>query len=739
VNTIKDRGYVADKEHAFGMPQYPIDISTLLDIEHLNLDAAGVPYHTNDGAYYPTTIAQYALALWNQHLTTDDDRHRCAFLIQAYWLVEHETRIGEACGGWPVSLPHPDIHTRGPWLSALTQGNSISVLARAYRLTHEDVFLEVAHRAVRTFHQDILDGGVSAPVGENGVFFEEIAAYPAAHMLSGFILALFGLYDYVALTGDVRTERLIFRSLATMHSLLDEFDVGFWTRSDLLHRHLASPAHLELQAELLEALAKYSGCEHCKALALRWKSYSRHVGSRLHYLISSGCSSFIRALLSQVRIALFPELQVSRSLRICVPIDGFPVAGGMCTVLAGVAQVMADTWQLEYLTQYVGPNSTRFIIHRFGTAKMHPWQFPAVWLYFLAGFRKLFSLVRYGANYQVILPQDGIVTGTFAALVAKLAGVRVVCIDHGNLALVKSSSYRIERIQALETKDWSRLRRLLARLEYVWYWPSIYLLARISVSLVDHFLIPGAAGDGVEEACRELGIHSSRITRFVNMIDMDRHVIPDAESRAAIREKNGIAAGAIVITMICRLAPEKGLDLALEAISRALAALSPALRACTRVLIVGDGPLRKQVEADIRIRKLSQICMLWGEASAEDVVTLLSLSDIFLFTSRRASGYPLAILEAMASGCSVIASAEPLANSRMLANGRGIVVPVGDVEQFSRALVQLLNDQELCHQMGSLARHYVATQHSGALLRRALMRVTCWSALDTILDCGKKD
>lgn len=739
MNMIKDRRYVADKEYAFGMPPYPIDISTKLNMEHLNLDPAGVPYHTNGAAYYPTTIAQYALALWNQYLTTDDDRHRCAFLIQAYWLVEHETRIGETFGGWPISLPHPNIHTPRPWLSAQTQGHSISVLMRAYRLTHEEVFLEAAHRAVGTFERDILDGGVSAPIGEKGIFFEEVAVYPAAHMLSGFIFALFGLYDYLTITDDASIKQLVDRSLTTMHSLLDEFDVGFWTRTDLLHRRLASPAHLALQAVLLETLAMYHSCAHCKALALRWKSYSGNVGSRLHYLISSGCSSFIRALLSQVRIALFPELRVSRSLRICVPINGFPVTGGMRTVLAGVAQVMADTWQLEYLTQYIGPNSTRFIIHRFGTTKRHPWQFPAVWLYFLAGFRKLFSLIRSGANYQVILPQDGIVTGAFAALVAKLAGIRVVCIDHGNLALVKSSSYRIERIQALETKHWSRLRRLLARLEYAWYWPSLYLLASISVSFVDHFLIPGAAGDGVEEAYRELGIHSSRITRFVNMIDMDRHVIPDAKTRAAIREKNGIAAGAIVITMICRLAPEKGLDLALAAISRALSTLSPALRECTRVLIVGDGPLRKQVEDDIRTRELSQTCTFWGEASAEDVVTLLGLSDIFLFTSRRASGYPLAILEAMASGCSVIASAEPLANSRMLAEGRGIVVPVGNVEQFSRALVQLLNDQELCHQMGSLARDYVASQHSGVTLRRALMRVTYWSALDTILDGRKKD
>ena len=117
-------------------------------------------------------------------------------------------------------------------------------------------------------------------------------------------------------------------------------------------------------------------------------------------------------------------------------------------------------------------------------------------------------------------------------------------------------------------------------------------LYEFAIRFVDHFLIPGVVGDGVEESCKRLGLHLSRITRFASMIDIDRHVVPDAASRASMRAEKGIAADTIVISLICRLAPEKGIDIALEAISLAFSELSPGVCERIRIIIAGDGPLR---------------------------------------------------------------------------------------------------------------------------------------------------
>src|SRR5215469_745012 len=146
------------REDIFDLPSYPIDMSFFLTLPHWNFDAAGIPYRGNPVVHDPTTITRYALAHWNQYLATNNTYHQEIFLAQAYWLATHETTIGVDAAGWPISLPHPDFQIEGLWLSALTQGNGISVLVRAYRLTKEEAFLEVACHAIRTFERDILDG-----------------------------------------------------------------------------------------------------------------------------------------------------------------------------------------------------------------------------------------------------------------------------------------------------------------------------------------------------------------------------------------------------------------------------------------------------------------------------------------------------------------------------------------------------------------------------------------------------
>lgn len=700
----------------------------LLALPAGRLDETGVLCNSVKGAlpavYHPTDIAYYALAHWNAYITTDGDEHKEIFMAQAHWLLAHETRFSNNAGGWPVSFSSSAQHLSRPCLSALTQGSAVSVLVRAYRLTGKDAFLQSAHRAMHTFELDILDGGVSASIGDDGVFFEEVAVYPAAHILNAHILALFGLYDYVALTCDSETDALIQRSINTLHMMLDEFDTGYWTRYDLLHKRLASWYYHSLHISSLEALARYSHCDHCATLAASWAKYQLHPGQRLRYLFTSRAAAYYDSMLKPVlrrhiyRITGINE-EVSHE-RVCIPITAFPVAGGMRGVLAGVAQVMSDQWEISYLTHYKGRGAEGLEIETFGGKGASPWQFPFVWLYCLAGWRKLCALLRQGKGYNLILPQDGVFTGAFAALVGKMLGVRVVCMDHGNVTLLDSPSFRKERIKYLKAYPW--YLQLLARLQLAFYWPSQHLLACIATRYTDQFLI---AGDEVEDVYRKrLGVHSSRIVRYAYMLDVTCFTPPEKESRVKMRAKQDIAEDAIVITLINRLALEKGLHVAIEGIAHALSTLPTEIRVRVRVLIAGDGPLRSEVQADISERSLDSVCRLLGEATPSDVVTLLAISDIFLYSGTRGTNYSMAVLEAMAAGCAVIASMVPQSNVRLLAEGRGIGVEPGNARVIADALVRLCSDLELCRQMGQMSREYVSQVHNAQMLKRSLLRVS---------------
>jgi heparosan-N-sulfate-glucuronate 5-epimerase len=289
------------KETVSEFPPYAVDMWPLLDLPFGRLDEAGVLY--NDAKmgypalYHPTTIAQYALAHWNAYIATDDIKHQEAFMIQANWLVEHESRLADDRGGWPMPFPLAYYNASTPWLSALTQGNCISVLVRAYDVTDENIFLEVARRAIRTFDLDISQGGVSSSIADKGVFFfEEVAVCPPAHVLNGYLLALFGLYDYVALTGDDSIHDLIQRSFAVFLSIMDEFDTGYWSYYDLRFKGLAPRFYHALHITLLEALARYTGNEQCAALAERWKRYQQSFLCRMRYLITVLVSRAYRVL-----------------------------------------------------------------------------------------------------------------------------------------------------------------------------------------------------------------------------------------------------------------------------------------------------------------------------------------------------------------------------------------------------------------------------------------------------------
>lgn len=93
----------------------------------------------------------------------------------------------------------------------------------------------------------------------------------------------------------------------------------------------------------------------------------------------------------------------------------------------------------------------------------------------------------------------------------------------------------------------------------------------------------------------------------------------------------------------------------------------------------------------------------------------------------------MAVLEAMASGCAVIASKQPMSNAHLLAQERGIAVDAGNAEKTAVALEKLINSAELRYNMGRSARNYIEKQHSPEKFRRDLQRATYWSDLGTLL------
>jgi len=143
------------------------------------------------------------------------------------------------------------------------------------------------------------------------------------------------------------------------------------------------------------------------------------------------------------------------------------------------------------------------------------------------------------------------------------------------------------------------------------------------------------------------------------------------------------------ILFVGRLEKRKGV---LELV-RAFATVAQA-RPGSRLVVVGDGPLRRSVEAEIRHLRLPGVS-LEGQVPRALLPSYYSAADLFCAPSLAAESFGLVLLEAMASGLPVIASSIAGYASLVETETEALLVPPGDTDRLSAALLRAAVDADL--------------------------------------------
>lgn len=201
-------------------------------------DEEGIPlqdYGKDLGMQYqPVGIAHYALGNWDLWLESRDNQYKVKFLRMADWFYKNLVVKGDF-GVWEYKFDYPRFQLNAPWPSAMSQGEGISVLVRAYQLTEDKRYWECAQVALGSFKASLKEGGVRYRDERGLIWYEE---YPSLvkppHVLNGFIFALFGLYDFYKVTGNKEAFSLFSEGIETLRVSLEQWDLGFWSRYDLL-------------------------------------------------------------------------------------------------------------------------------------------------------------------------------------------------------------------------------------------------------------------------------------------------------------------------------------------------------------------------------------------------------------------------------------------------------------------------------------------------------------------------
>jgi glycosyltransferase involved in cell wall biosynthesis len=227
-------------------------------------------------------------------------------------------------------------------------------------------------------------------------------------------------------------------------------------------------------------------------------------------------------------------------------------------------------------------------------------------------------------------------------------------------------------------------------------------LARLHVTLTD-------AGAG-EHLARGVG-RPGQFRTLPSGVDF-RVLRAAARRREACRRRFGFAPDDIVVGTLCRLELIKGAGEVVDAFLAAAAA-RPALR----LAVGGDGPLRASLEATIRAAGAAPRVHLSGAWLPP--ADILPACDIFVLASRN-EGMGRALVEAMALGIPVVASAVGGVPDLLEQGRAGLLAPPGDPAAMARAIGRLADDRPFAAALGRAGRARSVAYGAGRMVHGLL-------------------
>ncbi|MDQ2674359.1 MAG: glycosyltransferase family 4 protein, partial [Chloroflexota bacterium] len=233
-------------------------------------------------------------------------------------------------------------------------------------------------------------------------------------------------------------------------------------------------------------------------------------------------------------------------------------------------------------------------------------------------------------------------------------------------------------------------------------------------SRIAHFV---AVSDDVADAVRAtVRPPSGHLHTIPNGVDVHRYGRAD---RSAMRRELGIPDDAAVVMCVAKMLEQKGHRVLVEALAAPEVADLP-----LRVLLVGDGPLRKEIEDRARRAEVWDRIRFLG--NRPDVPRLLAAADIFVLPSLW-EGLPIALLEAMAAGLPSVATAVSGTRQVLTDEENGLLVPPDDAGAIAAAVARLVRHRELRDALGAAARQHVLAEFS--VDRQAARHVELYRAI----------
>ena len=202
--------------------------------------------------------------------------------------------------------------------------------------------------------------------------------------------------------------------------------------------------------------------------------------------------------------------------------------------------------------------------------------------------------------------------------------------------------------------------------------------------------------EGEKRDWEAVNVRHPRVEIIPSGVDIEKFAKP-SRPLPEIRRDLGLAEGDCIVGYVGRLVELKGIDYMIRAMPAILAQVPH-----TRLLIVGDGEFRPQLESLARELGVDeQTCFAGARA---DVPDMLAVMDVAVLPTICTEAMGRVLVEAAAAGKPVVATHLGGVEDVVRHNETGLIVAPEDADALADATITILTDAELASRLGETAR-----------------------------------
>jgi len=216
--------------------------------------------------------------------------------------------------------------------------------------------------------------------------------------------------------------------------------------------------------------------------------------------------------------------------------------------------------------------------------------------------------------------------------------------------------------------------------------PQKGLLKKLSIHTLKNVGQIIAVSSALKNKIADFGISTNKISVIPNAVNINDFL-------AGFKDTNEFK-----ILFVGRLVPVKGLEYLIEAMERVTKEIPQAT-----LTIVGDGPLRKELEKVVEELSMQDKIRFAGMQPHSKIPKYMQEADLFVLPSL-SEGLPLVLLEAMAASTPVVTTNVGGIPDAVIDGETGILIPSKNTDALSKAIVSLLGDRIKQKVMGEKAR-----------------------------------